>query len=443
MSKRKFSIVLLFSVIFLFFSHFSIFSQDTTRLSDLINLALANNYQIRIIKNEQFKSQNNNTIGNAGFLPTLDANLGQNYDVINSSQELYSGDVRSNPNANNNTTNAGINLNWTIFDGFQMFAQKSKFSELEQLGAVNTRYYIEQTVSDLAKSYYQLINEINKLGTYNLSKSISRDRYFLEEKKMELGSSNMFQLQLAQLDYLNDSAIVIQQTNLINQLQVQLNQIINRNIDSQIIPENSILLKDLMQYNVLRDSALKYNSNLNISQIQELIASSNIRIQESRFYPEISIGGGYSFLNQNNSSGLLKTNKTYGFNYGLNIRFNLFNGTKDRIQLQNLKIDQQNTQLKTQETQQTIEAGLYNNYITYQSMMQQYQLQEENIRIAQNNMDLAQLQYELGEINGFDFRQTQLTFIQAQTQLLDLRYILKTLEINILQISGTLMNNVL
>lgn len=443
MSKRKFSIVLLFSAIFLFFNHFSIFSQDTTRLSDLINLALANNYQIRIIKNEQFKSQNNNTIGNAGFLPTLDANLSQNYDVINSNQELYSGDVRSNPNANNNATNAGINLNWSIFDGFQMFAQKSKFSELEQLGAVNTRYYIEQTVSDLAKSYYQLINEINKLGTYNLSKSISRDRYFLEEKKMELGSSNMFQLQLAQLDYLNDSAIVIQQTNLINQLQVQLNQIINRNIDSQIIPENSILLKDLLQYNVLRDSALKYNSNLNISQIQELIASSNIRIQESRFYPEISIGGGYSFLNQNNSSGLLKTNKTYGFNYGLNIRFNLFNGTKDRIQLQNLKIDQQNTQLKTQETQQTIEAGLYNNYITYQSMMQQYQLQEENIRIAQNNMDLAQLQYELGEINGFDFRQTQLTFIQAQTQLLDLRYILKTLEINILQISGTLMNNVL
>ena len=443
MSKKKFSIVFLFSVIFLFFNHFSIFSQDTTRLSDLINLALANNYQIRIIKNEQLKSQNNNSIGNAGFLPTLDANFSQDYDQINSTQELYSGDTRSNPNANNNSTNAGINLNWTIFDGFQMFAQKSKFSELEQLGAVNTRYYIEQTVSDLAKAYYQLINEINKLATYNLSKSISFDRYQLEQKKMELGSSSLFQMQLAQLDYLNDSATVIQQSNLINQLQVQLNQIINRNIQSKIVPDSFINLHDLQQYNSLQDSALKHNANLNISQIQELIASSNIRIQESRFYPEISVGGGYTFLNQNNSSGLLKTNKTYGFNYGLNIRFNLFNGTKDRIQLQNLKIDQQNAQLQTQQTQQTIEAGLYNNYITYQSFLQEYQLQEDKISIAQNNMDIAQRQYELGEINGFDFRQTQLTFIQAQTQLLDLRYILKTLEINILQISGTLMNNVL
>ncbi|MCE5304995.1 TolC family protein [bacterium] len=443
MLKKKFNVILAFAIISILFNQLTIYSQDTTKLSNLINIALEKNYQIRIIKNEQLKSQNNNTIGNAGFLPTLDANFGQEYDQINSNQELYSGDVRSTPNANNNATNASINLNWTIFDGFQMFAQKSKFADFEQLGAVNTRYYIEQTVSDLAKAYYQLINEINKLETFNQSKSISYDRYKLEEKKMQIGSANLFQLQQAQLDYLNDSSIVIQQSNLVNQLQIQLNQVINQKIESQIIPENSIMLLNLAEYDSLKNNTFKYNSNLNMTQIQELIATSNIRIQESRFYPEVSLVGGYSFLNQNNSSGLLKTNKTYGFNYGLNIRFNLFNGTKDRIQLQNLKIDQQSAQLQTQQTQQTIEAGLYTNFITYQSMMEEYHLQEENIRIAQSNMDLAQRQYELGEINGFDFRQTQLIYIQAETKLLDLRYLLKSLEINILQISGTLLNNLL
>ncbi|HOV92343.1 MAG TPA: TolC family protein [Candidatus Kapabacteria bacterium] len=443
MSKKKFKFILLFISVLLFSNFINLYTQDTTKLSDLINLALENNYQIHIIKNEQLKSQNNNTIGNAGFLPTLDATFSQDYDKVNSEQQLYSGDTRSNPNANNNSTNAAINLSWTVFDGFQMFAQKSKFQDLEQLGAINTRYYMEQTVSDLAKAYYQLVNEINKLNSFNLSKSISYDRYQLEQKKMELGTSNLFQLQLAQLDYLNDSSAVIEQTNLITQLQVQLNQIINRNIESQIIPENSIQLNELANYNDLKDSAFKYNANLNLSQIQEIINTHNIRIQESQFYPEISFIGGYSFLNQNNSSGLLKTNKTNGFNYGLSVRFNLFNGTKDRIQLQNLKIDQQNDHLQTKQMQQTIEAGLYNNYITYRSVFQQYQLQEEKIKIAQNNMNLAQRQYELGQINGFDFRQTQLNYIQAQTQLLDLRYVLKTLEINILQISGTLMNNVL
>jgi len=443
MSKKKFSFILLFISVSLFSNFIILYSQDTTKLSDLINLALGNNYQIHIIKNEQLKSQNNNSIGNAGFLPTLDASFSQDYDRVNSEQQLYSGDSRSNPNAKNNSTNAAINLNWTIFDGFQMFAQKSKYADLEQLGAINTRYYIEQTVSDLAKAYYQLTNEFNKLNTYNLSKSISYDRYQLEQKKMELGASNLFQLQLAQLDYLNDSTTVIQQMNLITQLQVQLNQIINRNIESPIIPESSIKLNELANYNNLKDSAFKYNANLNLSQIQELISTNNIRIQESKYYPEISFLGGYSFLNQNNSSGLLKTNKTSGFNYGLSIRFNLFNGTKDRIQLQNLKIDQQNSQLLTKQMQQTIEAGLYNNYIAYQSVSQQYQLQEEKIKIAQNNMNIAQRQYELGQINGFDFRQMQLNYIQAQTQLLDLRYVLKTLEINILQMSGTLMNNVL
>ena len=196
MSKKKFKFILLFISVLLFSNFINLYTQDTTKLSDLINLALENNYQIHIIKNEQLKSQNNNTIGNAGFLPTLDATFSQDYDKVNSEQQLYSGDTRSNPNANNNSTNAAINLSWTVFDGFQMFAQKSKFQDLEQLGAINTRYYIEQTVSDLAKAYYQLVNEINKLNSFNLSKSISYDRYQLEQKKMELGTSNLFQLQL-------------------------------------------------------------------------------------------------------------------------------------------------------------------------------------------------------------------------------------------------------
>jgi len=48
--------------------------QEVYSLKKCIETGLEKNYSIRIIKNEQQKSKNNATPGNAGYLPTLDLN---------------------------------------------------------------------------------------------------------------------------------------------------------------------------------------------------------------------------------------------------------------------------------------------------------------------------------------------------------------------------------
>ena len=51
-----------------------------------MQIGLENNYDLRIVRNEEQISDNNATLGNAGFLPTIGLNGGYNYRESNSNQ---------------------------------------------------------------------------------------------------------------------------------------------------------------------------------------------------------------------------------------------------------------------------------------------------------------------------------------------------------------------
>jgi hypothetical protein len=61
---------LILSILF-FIKCLQIQAQDTLELSTAIQIGLANNFNIKISKGQKQIAENNNTVGNAGFLPTL------------------------------------------------------------------------------------------------------------------------------------------------------------------------------------------------------------------------------------------------------------------------------------------------------------------------------------------------------------------------------------
>ncbi|HKJ82089.1 MAG TPA: TolC family protein, partial [Ignavibacteriaceae bacterium] len=48
-------------------------AQEVLTPQDDVKIALENNYSIKIAKNEKNIAENNSSVGNAGFLPTVDA----------------------------------------------------------------------------------------------------------------------------------------------------------------------------------------------------------------------------------------------------------------------------------------------------------------------------------------------------------------------------------
>ncbi len=125
--------VLKFLVLF-FFASPLVMSQELLTVEEAVKIALENNYQIRIASNMLEIDKTGVNIGNAGMLPVVGATLNSNNSIQNSSQTRADGNLVELDNAKNNSLNYGVGLDWTIFDGFRMFARYDQLKELEKLG---------------------------------------------------------------------------------------------------------------------------------------------------------------------------------------------------------------------------------------------------------------------------------------------------------------------
>ena len=89
-------------------------------LKECLEEGLQNNYSLRIVHNEEQISKNNATLGNAGYLPTLDFSAGYTGNLDNiETKARATGEITKHNGVYDQTVNVGLNLNWTIFDWLQ------------------------------------------------------------------------------------------------------------------------------------------------------------------------------------------------------------------------------------------------------------------------------------------------------------------------------------
>jgi len=409
-------------------------------LPDFINKALENNYQIRILKNEAQIASNNNTLGNAGQLPTIDLGGSANTSLNNTLQKLADGSERKGNNARNSSINASLTANWTIFDGFRVHAKKEQLSVLEQLGEHNAKFYIEQTVSDIVIAYHQIVYENLVLRNYQQSLAISAYRLNLEKKRKEVGAGKALDFGQALVDYQSDSIRYLAQQNTIKSLEIELNQLLNNDLEEKLIVDiQDFDLKTFSNKDSLMSIVQNNNTQLSQLKLAELISETELRLSQASRYPKINLFAGYQFNQSFAEVGFISSNRSFGPIVGASINFNLFNGGKTNLSIKNSSVYQENARLTKEQTQQNIQADVLKMFYQYQSL-------QERIALAQNNVDTINQVYEIaseqlkkGAINGYDFRLTQLTFLNAQLTLIELQFTSKAIEINLNRLSGEVL----
>lgn len=415
-------------------------AQENYDLSSLVRRALLENYNILIVRNEEKIADNNHTLGNAGFLPTIDIQGTISRSSNNTKQEFFSGVIRESDDADSKNLNSYVIMNWKVFDGLMMFARYDQLGLLKEIGALDTKYYIEQTVSDIADAWYELIKEKMLLANYNQTLDVSRFRLSLESKKLDVGSGNLLLYNQALVDFSTDSITVMNQKRLIRSLVIQINQLVNLDPDLEINVLNPEIIPEIiLQKDSLISKAVRANQEIKKSMLQEMVSETNIRVRRSAYFPEVNLYGQLSYSEQSNEISTLKYGRTLGKQIGITVRYNLFNGFNDRREVENAKLTHENSSLERENITKQIRSTVLDNFYQYQSLSRQLMLAEQNTLAAQKSLDIAKIQYEKGDISGYDFRQTQLSLIRSQNTALSLRYNLKSTEIELLRLTGDLM----
>jgi len=439
-------------VLLILFLPATLFSQEIYDLSRCIVTGLEQNFSVKVARNRQKIAENNVTRGNAGYLPTVTTTNRFGGNINSTTQNMNDGSQNNSSGVHNTTGAAAINLNMTLFNGFNVQTSYQKLSELKQMGELNTQMSMENLMAQIVAEYYYYIQQLDYQKNMEYAVSLSRERARIDEERYLLGASSKLEL-LQSIVYLNeDSSRLARQNEAILESEVRLKKLMAfENLEENIqLYDTSIVFNSDLVYSTLLESTLELNTGLQIAKKNQAISELDYKIIASRAYPYLNFSSGYNYSYRGYGTGTisdygelaLNNQQTRSFNYGITLGLDIFDGFNRRREKTNALVEVENRMYRFQEVEQEIKAELLTVYYAYENNLNLVKMEEENLGVARENLDIALERYRLGALSGLELREVQKSLLDAEERLISVKFQTKLAEISLLQIAGKIMDYV-
>ena len=423
---------------------------------EAVELALENNFGIIIAKNNVKVAENNKSILNSGFLPSITANAGANYQRDDSTFE-FPGQFITDDDGNQiprpdaklakaeaQRYNAGLTANYVLFDGLGRWYDYKRLKEEHNLSELEARETIETTILQLFSVYFEVARLSENIDILEDTFSNTKNRLRRAEYNFEYGQSNKLEVLNAEVDLVNDSINLMNERQTLKNTQRDLNVLLNQElletfkVDTTIAFTNPLTLES-------------YLAEAELNNVRMLQAEKNVMINDytlksgkSVFLPTVGLTGSYGWnLNQNAPGAFfagVNVNNTRNFGLGASLTWDLFDGGSGITQIKNAKILLESQGTLQEQIKLEIKRDIANAKGDYQNRLEVFRLQEQNVNTATNNYNRSNERYKLGQITSVELRQAQLNLLNAQTSKNLAKYNAKLAELQLLQLTGQLLN---
>lgn len=436
MNQKLINFILLFLPIVPFQAH----AQQVLGAEEAWRIALENNFSIQIAKNDEQVGRNNNSLGNAGMLPTVNGVLNQDNTVTNTRQTFLNGSSNDRNGAKADQLNAAVELGWTIFDGFKMFATKGRFEQLQQQGELRVRMQMEQVFVRLMKGYFDLVLATRLLKLEEETDQLSTLRLKLAEDRFQAGKASKAELLNARVDRDTDKARLLRQKNQLELLKTQLNQLMGRDLKLDFQVDTVIQFRKELALADLEQHTLSGNTGLRMLKSAEAVNYYQLKEIQAERMPSITVKGGYNYSRSNSEAGFLQRASNLGYHYGAGVNLNIFNGNSVGRRIENARLGIKNAELIYKDSSSKVLQALYQQFRVYKTAIELIELEKNRVETARLNVEIAVEQYRQGVISALEFRQSQQNLLQAENSFLQASYEGLMSELELKRISGGLFN---
>jgi len=419
----------------MFFTYHAV-AQDTLQLSQVIAIGLENNFDIKISEKILDIAENNNTVGNAGFLPTVDLSGTRRYTLENTNQTFANNQEQSRNGAKSNSLSGSANINWTIFDGAGMFHRKHRLEVIVEQEQAFNESVIQQTIAQMGKEFYTVALEQLRAELLQENILLSEDRIKIARNKYEYGKASKLEYLQAQVDLNRDKSNLMIQQERLAASKTALNELLARDVTLDFYVVFDPELNRELKFEALRESLQLNNPELMAGRNQ--VSASELEKKEisSERIPSLDVDAGYNYTRSKAEAGFLLERKSSGINYGLTARWNIFDGLNLNRRVQNAEIAIENSRLEYESRKLNLERNLYSTYLTYQNNISLHELERENLTVARENNEIATERYRIGNTSPLELREAQINLLEANIRLLNAAYAIKTTEIDLLLLAG-------
>lgn len=430
-----------FILCILFFAK-TISAQQLITLEEAIATALDHNYDIQLSKNDSAVAALDYSYRNYLFYPRLNANLGTNW-TGNTQNQKFSNNTTKEGKVKTNNQSASVSLSWTLFDGMKMFATRDKAGELINLGALEIKNQIINTVAAVINTYYSIVRQKQLIKAINDQMALSAERAKLAQYKLDIGVGAKPDVLQAKIDNNAQRALQLDQETTMRQLKEQLILLMNIQAPPKFNVTDSIPINSNLNLDDIQNGVDKTNPGLLIAKKSIDIANYTLKERMAEKWPTLSFNSAYNFNRTNNNVSLNPalpiTSQNRGLNFGLSASIPIFNGYNNKRQIQQVKLNIKYQELALESQKSDLALAITNAFLEYEQQKQALDLEEDNILLAKENVDIVFQVYKLNSTTLIQLKEAEKSLQDAYTRLITARYNTKVAETELLRLKGDLL----
>ncbi|HEY1020148.1 MAG TPA: TolC family protein [Sediminibacterium sp.] len=414
------------------------FTQQKMSLTDAINTALQNSYDIKLAKNSIEISTINNYIGVAGGLPVVSA-TGNDNEQVTSINQKFADPARDTKrdNVSSNNLTVGLTGSMLLYNGSRVVAAKKRLEELQQQNQQLLSVQVQNTIAAVSTKYYDVVRQQSYLKTIAQSIDVSKQRLSVLQTRKELGLSNNADIFQAQLDL--NALIQSQQAQqlVIDQAKTDLLNLIFLKPDTKILISDTIIVDRKINIDSVRSNLAK-NPLLAAAdkqiRINELLEKETAALR----YPTLRANAGYNLTSSKSAAGFSLLNQSYGPFVGINLAIPIYNGSISKKQQQVAAINTRNAMIQRDNILLDNENGMIRTYQAYTNSLTQLETSLQNYTLSTQLLELILQKFQLGQATIIDVKQAQQSFENEGYRLVNLNYAAKVAEIELKRLASAL-----
>lgn len=418
-------------------------AQQVITLEEAVGAALNSNFDILLVKNDVDAAGVDRFYAFGNFVPAVNATAGLTQTISAQEQEFDTRPKSAGSGIRTVNINGAINLNWTVFDGFRMFAVKDRLNQQYDLANINLKNQVINTTAEVINAYYIIVRQKQRLKAIEEQMSINEERVKLADRKLSVGLGTKPELLQAKVDLNAQKAAHLQHRTVMTQSKDQLNQLTGMKLPAiydvlDSIPINASLnIEDML--------AGIENTNLTILQSLKTLDISETMLREAKgaLWPSVSLVTAYNFTRNNNYNNINPYAPLYNMNRGLNFGVTatvpILNFMNVRRSIRQAQIDIHYNNINVTKQKNVINVAVKVGYYDYQYQLSALQLEEENIELAKENVYIAMERFKLGASTFLELREAQKSLEDAYDRLIAARYNTKVAETELLRLKGELV----
>jgi len=399
-------------------------AQETWDLQKCINYALENNIQVKqqqintnYYENELKQAKNNR-------LPSLSGSMSNSFSFGRSQQADGTYD-----NFNSNSTQAGLNANLLLWNGFQLSNSISRANFSLQARLQDLQKAKDDLMLNIAAAYLEILFadeliQVDKDQIAVTQSQVDRTSKLVKAGSLAKGSLLEIEAQLANEELNLVEAENSQQLAYLNLYQMlELPATESFTVEKPYLPvvtANSSVINSMDVYR----KAVQSRPEVKSAQFDLQASQKGVAIAKGQLYPSLSMGGNYSNWYNNkypfDFSTQLKNNEAYGFGWSLSIP--IFGKLQTRTQINNAKLDVMSKELDVQNTKNVLRKDIEQAYTSAVASLKKYMASTKAVESMQEAFRYTEEKFNVGMVNSVEYNQAKNNLTKAQSDLAQAKF---------------------